>query len=375
MPVSEHTSDTPTILLVEDDIISARVLTAVLSKSGYNVIHADSVAKAEAMVHIHPISLILLDVHLPDGNGLEFCAMLSEQPEFSSLPVLFVSSDDDQTVKLKGFGVGAVDYITKPFAGAEVLARVRTHLRLRQAYASLEKLQASQLEQLRGSKMALMPSPAQLSEANFEVFIHHTSDLDGNFYDVRQSGAGIYDYLVVDVTSLGVEVAFWTAAIKALFAEYASIVHKPVEICRMMNKAMNRILPDDVTFTLIYARLNRSRRHLQVVNLSYFPVMVMHGEHSSLECGKVRGQVMGGKTASKFQECDYEVNTGDRFYMFNFGELVLENDSEYIVGGLSELLVQGNNLPLSDTLGLVRNQFVGYGAPVADEILMLGVQV
>jgi len=375
MVVPDNFIEAPTILLVEDDIISARILESLLTKTGYNVVHADSVAKAEAMVHIHPISLVLLDVHLPDGNGLDFCTMISDQPEFSSLPVLFVSADDDQIVKLKGFGAGAVDYITKPFAGAEVLARVRTHLRLRQAYASLEKLQVRQLEQLRGSKLALMPRPKELQEANFEVFIHHASELDGNFYDVRQSGSGIYDYLLVDVTSLGIEVAYWTAAIKALFAEYASIVHKPVEICRMINKAMNRILPEGVSFTLIYARLNRSRHHLQVVNVSHFPVLVFHSDNHNIEQGKVRGHVMGSSRASQFRACDYHVNAGDRFYMYNFGEINIGYDLGDINSELSELFSDGNLLPLTDAMDLVRSRFAGPSRRIADEILVVGVQV
>jgi phosphoserine phosphatase RsbU/P len=373
--MTNSTIETPTILLVEDDVISARVLQSLLSKSGYNVIHADSVAKAEAMVHIHPISLVLLDVHLPDGNGLDFCAMLSNETDFSTLPVLFVSSDDDQKVKLRGFSAGAVDYITKPFAGAEVLARVRTHLRLRQAYDSLERLQARQLQQLRGSKMALMPSPGELSEANFDVFIHHSSDLDGNFCDVRQSGAAIYDYLLVDVSSLGMQVAFWAAAVKALFAEYASVVHKPVEICHMMNKAMRRILPKDVSFTLIYARLNRSRRHLQVVNASHFPVILVHNELNTLELGNLSGTTMGGNSTGQFRACDYEVNPGDRFFLYNFGEFTNGHDIVGINGLLTELLSKGKTLGLSDTLGLIRSQFDNPDQRVSDDILMLGVEV
>ncbi len=85
--------------------------------------------------------LILLDIMLPDGNGLALCRQLKAQPETADIPVIFLTARIDLDDKIAGFGAGAVDYVTKPFAEQEVLLRVLSHLDLaRQRRALAERL-------------------------------------------------------------------------------------------------------------------------------------------------------------------------------------------------------------------------------------------
>jgi len=126
-----------TVLVVDDDAASLSALFECLRRAGYRVLVAQDGASAlERAEHGRP-ALILLDVMMPELDGFATCRRLKANPTTADIPVLFLTALTDTTEKLKGFEAGAVDYLTKPFQWEEVLARVRTHLRLRQAERDL----------------------------------------------------------------------------------------------------------------------------------------------------------------------------------------------------------------------------------------------
>lgn len=112
------------ILLVEDDLTLNKNISFALEQDGFDVISAHNLNDALALTG--NAQLILLDVMLPDGNGIEFCRNLRKT---SSVPVIFLTSCDDETDMLKGFDCGCDDYITKPFRLKVLLSRIRALLR------------------------------------------------------------------------------------------------------------------------------------------------------------------------------------------------------------------------------------------------------
>ena len=100
------------IFLVEDDKAIARNLIRLLRSEGYAVTHAPTRAQALAALGGSHFDLALVDISLPDGNGLEFCKKIRETSE---TPVLFLTANDTEEDMLEGFGVGCDDYISKPF--------------------------------------------------------------------------------------------------------------------------------------------------------------------------------------------------------------------------------------------------------------------
>lgn len=113
-----------TILLVEDDATLNRNIAFALEAEGYNVITADNVQNGLALAD--KANLILLDVMLPDGSGLDFCERLQSS---SSVPVIFLTSCDEEKDILKGFDCGCDDYITKPFRLKVLISRIRAVFR------------------------------------------------------------------------------------------------------------------------------------------------------------------------------------------------------------------------------------------------------
>lgn len=119
-----------TILTVDDNPSNIRLLTHYMEKEGYNVITAeDGFEGFKAAIQYHP-DLILLDVMMPGTDGYEVCELLKTEEETRDIPVVFLTAKAEAEDKIKGFEMGAVDYIIKPFNLVEVSTRVKHHLKL-----------------------------------------------------------------------------------------------------------------------------------------------------------------------------------------------------------------------------------------------------
>jgi signal transduction histidine kinase len=154
---------TELILVVDDTSTNLKVISEVLSDAGFEVaIATDGERAIKQVQHIQP-DLILLDVMMPGIDGFETCRRLKSSPSTQDIPVIFMTALSDVSDRVKGFSLGAVDYITKPFQEQEVLARVRLHLKVRNHNKELERLVAERtadltdaLEQLKQSQLQLV---------------------------------------------------------------------------------------------------------------------------------------------------------------------------------------------------------------------------
>jgi len=121
----------PNILIVDDTPANLLLLVRMLTERGYRPQPVLSGKLALQAARANPPDLILLDIAMPQMNGFEVCEQLKADPATRDIPVIFISALHETAEKVKAFGVGGVDYVTKPFQLEEVCARVRTHLKLR----------------------------------------------------------------------------------------------------------------------------------------------------------------------------------------------------------------------------------------------------
>ena len=145
MNASDENEHSPTgvntsILIVDDDVETLSLLSDLLYASGYRVRAADNGQLAVKSAKIKSPDLILLDVRMPEMDGYEVCHQLKSDPVTREIPVIFISAYGETINKVTGFDLGGVDFITKPFDGLDVLARIRTHLDLHRLTHRLEML-------------------------------------------------------------------------------------------------------------------------------------------------------------------------------------------------------------------------------------------
>ena len=125
------------ILLVEDSEAIVMGLTYLLSQEGFMPVAAKSVAQAKQKVLEGEYVLALLDVSLPDGDGFEFCRWMKEKR--GDVPVIFLTAKEEEIDVVKGFDLGADDYVIKPFRNRELISRIRNVLRRRKPESVWEK--------------------------------------------------------------------------------------------------------------------------------------------------------------------------------------------------------------------------------------------
>ncbi|MES3020653.1 MAG: EAL domain-containing protein [Pseudomonadota bacterium] len=147
----QQAASAPTLLLVDDVPENIHGLLEVL-RDDYRVLIASSGAKALELVRAESPDLILLDIMMPGMGGHEVCQHIKSLPEHGRIPIIFVTVADSAEDKLRGFELGAADYITKPFDIDEVRARVRTHLELSRLRRFLERLVAQRTALLQKSE-------------------------------------------------------------------------------------------------------------------------------------------------------------------------------------------------------------------------------
>ena len=161
----------PDILVVDDTPANLELLVGMLAQSGYKVRPVTDGQSALQAVNNQPPDLILLDIMMPGMNGYEVCRRLKADEVLRSIPILFITALGETEDKVNAFDCGGVDYITKPFRGKELLARVKTHLRLRQLQLEVEMHNAHLEETVRMRTREITEARDQLAEAHERLAI------------------------------------------------------------------------------------------------------------------------------------------------------------------------------------------------------------
>ncbi len=193
------------ILVVDDVPANLEVIAETLCAAGYQVAMSISGERALKLLQTYLPDLILLDVQMPGINGFETCRQIKANPATASIPIIFITALSDTESIIKGFSLGAVDYINKPFREPELLARVKTYLQLQHMTQHLEqqvaertlalesavaKLQASQIQLVQQEKMSVLGNLVSgvAHEINNPIgFVSgNAKELQKNFNDIFQ---------------------------------------------------------------------------------------------------------------------------------------------------------------------------------------------
>ncbi len=184
------------ILIVDDSENNRELLTDLLSRENYLIYSVDNGRSALRKARSFNIDLILLDIMMPEMDGFEVCAELKKQKSTKDIPVIFLTSKDDFESVLKGFELGAVDYLVRPFQYMELIARVKTHVELKHTREELK----IELEERKEVEEQLFKSREMyssiLSEISDAVFI---TDEFGRFTYICPNVQLIFGYSYTEV--------------------------------------------------------------------------------------------------------------------------------------------------------------------------------
>lgn len=162
--------DQKNILIIDDNPNNLRLLSQLLVERGYKVRAVLSGERALAAVQSTLPDLILLDIMMPEMSGYELCRRLKAAPQTQDIPIIFISALAETEDKVKAFSVGGVDYVSKPFQVDEVLARVETHIDLRELRSQLQVANATLAQQL--AELSELNEQLQKQNAELDAFAH-----------------------------------------------------------------------------------------------------------------------------------------------------------------------------------------------------------
>ena len=357
-----------TVLAVDDNLLNLKLIEKSLSKEGYKIFIASNGPDARKIAEDEKPDLILLDIEMPGEDGFEVITKLKDNSETNPIPVIFLTGVIEVDSKLKGFELGAVDYITKPFHPLEVLARVRIHLKLSIATNSLIAGQAQKLRQVTEAQVAMLPTPESIPDAMFSVYYKALEEAGGDFYDILTISDKITGYFVADFSGHDIKTSYMTASVKALLAQNCTPVYSPAESMKMINDVLVEILQDGKYLTACYMHINRITKKMTIINAGHPPVVCMQTE----------GDVLGMFNDAHFVIQTIVVSLEDKFFVYSDGLVESAENKITWASGAESLLPIYNDIvdvPYEDAPLELINKLFGNQAMPEDDIVVLCVKV
>ena len=368
----------PVVLIVDDVGTNLLILNNILSKEGFNVLQASDGLECRQISKAQKPDLILLDIMMPLEDGFETCKKLKDNQETVDIPVIFVSALDETANKVRGFSVGAVDYVTKPYDKDEIIARVKLHLRLSKAMKAVIETQANRLSQLTLAQQAILLNPEDLPEAKFSVYYKSVMAAGGDFYDVLPLSKEIYGYFCADVSGHNLGSSLATSSFKALISQNAGVVHSPKETLSTVNRVLEKVLPLEIYLTAVYILLNRKKKTVKIASAGH-PSVIYLPVNGLPEILSPVGDILGVFENVSMDLLEMDVSAGDRFYIYTDG--IIESDGKNDINreqGLKNLVKQiaeCSKVSIDTSIDQIITGLFGKNPALSDDILLLGFEV
>jgi phosphoserine phosphatase RsbU/P len=319
------------ILIVDDTPLNIGVISGAL-KDSYKTKVATNGEKALALASAEEKpDLILLDIMMPGMDGYEVCSRLKADPTTSEIPVIFLTGQTSAEDETRGFEVGAVDYVHKPFSPAVVKARVRSHILLREARAQLaSQLRAlnNELEMARQIQLSILPhSIPTLPGLEIAARFFPMTSVAGDFYDFIQIDDKHIGILIADVSGHGLPSALIASMLQVALTGQAGHASEPAQVLAGLNRALcGKFTHNFVTAAYVY--LDLEKNFMRYAGAGHPPVLQWR-----ISTGKTAKVLENGLVLGMFEEAIYEalefpLELGDRYVLYTDGVPEAANPSE-----------------------------------------------
>jgi phosphoserine phosphatase RsbU/P len=320
-----------TVLVVDDAPANLQIVRSIL-KDDFKIRVATSGAKALDLVKIKPYpDLILLDVMMPDMDGYEVCAILKASPEANNIPVIFLTGKTETDDETKGFQVGAVDYIHKPFSPAVVKARVHTHLVLRESRDQLARQLLdinNELEMAREIQLSILPQELpKIPGLEIVARFIPMSSVAGDFYDfivVDEKHVGI---LVADVSGHGLPAALIASMLQVALAAQSPHAFDPARVLAGLNHSLcGKFKHHFVTAAYIFVDMDKNS--MRYAGAGHPPLLLWRASAGCASEVLENGLLLGLFPNATYSLIEIPLEPGDKAVLYTDGILETRSLSE-----------------------------------------------
>ena len=388
------------ILIVDDSLVNRKLLNVILKRQGYDLLEAKDGEEAVKIVSREMPDLILLDIMMPKKDGYEVCAELQSDSRFVNIPIIFISARTETADKIRGLESGGVDYVTKPFDGGEVLARVRVQLKIRDLTQKLimankdllekQKRIDEDLEAAAGIQQSLLPLELpDIESINVAWRFMPCQSVGGDIFNVirlDEDHLGIY---MIDVSGHGVPAAMVSVSVsQAMQPRTGYLMRKainpppfyeivsPAEVLNALDHEYP-IERFDKFFTISYLILNTKDGTLTYSNAAHPPPVLLHKD-GTLELLKEGGTIIGMDGILPFEEGKKQMNMGDRLFVYTDG-IVEYTNKEGAFYGEERFYAELQRLKYRPVSGIIDGvvdsmMFFGDNIDPQDDVSLLGIE-
>ncbi|HEY6290017.1 MAG TPA: SpoIIE family protein phosphatase [Terriglobia bacterium] len=377
-------NDDGKLLLVVDDSPSHIHMVRSILKDDYKIRIATSGAQALDLARSEPMpDLILLDVMLPDMNGYEVCQGLKANQETRDIPVMFLTLKMEVADEARGFEVGAVDYIHKPFSPPIVKARVRTHLLLREANRKLAQQLSdinNELEMARQVQFAILPSATpKIRGLNIAARYIPMTSVAGDFYDFIVVDEAHLGVLIADVSGHGLPSALIASMLQSALAAQSPHAADAARVLRGLNQALvGKFQSHFVTAAYLFLDLQKGVGNY--AGAGHPPLLVWRETPGSVSEVLENGLVLGLLDDSAYSSVPVSLEGGDRIVLYTDGIVEATNSSGEELGlsrfkGMLEEKRELSADAFADTMvdGVLRWSEKISGPSQSDDITLLAI--
>lgn len=335
----------PKIMIIDDVVQNIQTLGLLLQNNNYEIEAATSAEDALIQLKtIHP-DLILLDIMMPDIDGFSLATFIKSNPDLVDIPIIFLTARATEEDILRGFEVGGVDYITKPYNHKELLARVKTHIDLKLSKQVIfQKIdQISKInEQLEESKQeieryyrllnneiliaadyiySLLPNKIQNDLVETDWTFLPSQKLGGDSFGYNWLDDDNFAIYFLDVSGHGVASALQSVSVLNMlrFKTLPDVdFHFPEKVFLELNKAFPIQKHNFLFFTIFYAIYNKKKRKLKFAGAGNPPVFLTNENHllTSIESQNI---LIGTDERASFSSGEVDIPKNSTLYIYSDG--------------------------------------------------------
>jgi sigma-B regulation protein RsbU (phosphoserine phosphatase) len=278
-----------------------------------------------------PPDLVLLDITMPGMDGYEVCARMKANEKLKDIPVIFISALHETLDKVKGFSVGGLDYVTKPFQFEEVHARVETHLKLRglqlqlgeQNRLLLESRQALmlQLTQAADYVLSLIPPPIREGRIRTDWRLIPSSQLGGDSLGYHHIDEDHFAMYLLDVCGHGVGPALLSVSVLNMLRSRSlpdADFRVPAQVLRALNRTFPMEKHNGLFFTAWYGVFNRASRELRYAGGGHPPALILDAIGRAANV-PVSGPPLGCDPGAAYEDSVLNVSSAAELCVFSDG--------------------------------------------------------
>jgi serine phosphatase RsbU (regulator of sigma subunit) len=373
------------LLLVDDDSENIQVVHSIL-KDRYKIRVATNGAKALELAKIEPFpDLILLDVMMPQMDGYEVCRYLKADQKTKDTPVIFLTGKTEVADEARGFEVGAVDYIHKPFSPPIVTARVQTHVMLRDARETVARQLVSinsELEMARQIQLSILPQETpKLEGLEIEARYLPMSSVAGDFYDflvIDEKHVGI---LIADVSGHGLPSALIASMLQTGLAAQAPKASDPVQVLLGLNRALSGKFQSHFV-TAAYLFLDIEKGTANYAGAAHPPVVLWQSKTGRTSEFVENGLMLGPFSDSTYSAVTIPLEEGDRVLLITDGiiEAKDSSDEQFGMERLRQIVESNHTLSINRLADTVLNELSCWSKDVigpgqSDDITLLVIDL